>query len=571
MKRASIRVQEPTPELIEKIRRARVAISQQKPRYLKCPYCQHIPLQNMINTLYSKDISRKVSTALKAQMESGEFKKRNLPYGYRWDEEHSNMVFDEKTAPIVRKIFQWKIEGLSLPAIADRLDAMNAPNPEFQKYQVGVRTGNATAKKIWNKSSLTTILDNPHYVGDTVLGRTLNAIYKGVKNQHIDREEWIVFPNTHEAIISREDFQKVRELRDAAARTRVEKMERTEEIRATLINLFEDKIVCADCGRKLYFHRKRVDKRKDGAWYAFYECSSSVKRGNLCTPHYMRQDIVPHIGDVKLTALTTLQIQKFYNETKAHGRVQRYKNMDDLSLSNKTIRGLHTMLRQCLEQAVTERLIPYNPANGCRLPKKEKKKMQIIPPEKIRDYLKAAEEWGVLPMFYLELSTGLRRGELVALLWSDLNLQTKTLTVSKSVSRGKGELVVTEPKTENSVREIYLSDEAIRLLVEDRKNHPFSPYMFPSPKTGGMYGPDCVGRIHKKLLEKAGIEEHVRFHDLRHTFSTLAIQSGIDPKTVAEILGHASAEFSLDVYTHVTTGMKKEAAQKISGFMASVG
>ncbi len=139
------------------------------------------------------------------------------------------------------------------------------------------------------------------------------------------------------------------------------------------------------------------------------------------------------------------------------------------------------------------------------------------------------------------------------------------------MSRGKGELVVTEPKTENSVREIYLSDEAIRLLVEDRKNHPFSPYMFPSPKTGGMYGPDCVGRIHKKLLEKAGIEEHVRFHDLRHTFSTLAIQSGIDPKTVAEILGHASAEFSLDVYTHVTAGMKKEAAQKISGFMASVG
>ena len=72
-------------------------------------------------------------------------------------------------------------------------------------------------------------------------------------------------------------------------------------------------------------------------------------------------------------------------------------------------------------------------------------------------------------------------------------------------------------------------------------------------------------------LKNAGIEEHVRFHDLRHTFSTLAIQSGIDPKTVAEILGHASAEFSLDVYTHVTAGMKKEAAQKISGFMASVG
>ena len=268
-----------------------------------------------------------------------------------------------------------------------------------------------------------------------------------------------------------------------------------------------------------------VTKRRDYTvgewaqlWYENYAKPSVRASTAAYYKNYIDQHIVPRIGDIKLTALTTLQIQKFYNETKVHGRVQRYEKMDDLSLSNKTIRGLHTMLRQCLEQAVTERLIPYNPANGCRLPKKEKKKMQIIPPEKIRDYLKAAEEWGVLPMFYLELSTGLRRGELVALLWSDLNLQTKTLTVSKSVSRGKGELVVTEPKTENSVREIYLSDEAIRLLVEDRKNHPFSPYMFPSPKTGGMYGPDCVGRIHKKLLEKAGIEEHVRFHDLRHPY-----------------------------------------------------
>ena len=337
---------------------------------------------------------------------------------------------------------------------------------------------------------------------------------------------------------------------------------------------------CKEKLRKAMEELEKIDvtKRRDYTvgewaqlWYENYAKPSVRASTAAYYKNYIDQHIVPRIGDIKLTALTTLQLQKFYNETKAHGRVQRYENMDDLSLSNKTIRGLHTMLRQCLEQAVTERLIPYNPANGCRLPKKEKKKMQIIPPDKIRDYLKAAEEWGILPMFYLELSTGLRRGELVALLWSDLNLQTKTLTVSKSVSRGKGELVVTEPKTENSVREIYLSDEAIRLLVEDRKNHPFNPYMFPSPKTGGMYGPDCVGRIHKKLLEKAGIEEHVRFHDLRHTFSTLAIQSGIDPKTVAEILGHASAEFSLDVYTHVTAGMKKEAAQKISGFMASVG
>ena len=286
--------------------------------------------------------------------------------------------------------------------------------------------------------------------------------------------------------------------------------------------------------------------------------------------NYIEKHIVPRIGKIKLRKLTTLDIQKFYNKSRESGRVQRYEGMKDLGLSNKTIRGLHAMLRQCLEQAVTERLIPYNPAANCKLPPKEKKEMQIIPPEKLGDYLRAAEEYGLLPMFYLELTTGLRRGELLALLWTDLNIKEKCLTVSKSVSRGKGELRVTEPKTKNSVRTVYIDDEAIRLLVENRKNHPFSPYLFPSTVTGGMYGPDCVARIHKKLLKRAGIEEHVRFHDLRRTFATMALQNGVDPKTVSGMLGHYSAEFTLDVYTNVTKEMQKDAAKKIGGFMAEV-
>jgi len=244
--------------------------------------------------------------------------------------------------------------------------------------------------------------------------------------------------------------------------------------------------------------------------------------------------------------------------------------MEDLSLSSKTVRGLHAMLRQCLEQAVTERLIPFNPAANCKLPPKEKKEMQIIPPERLGDYLRAAADHGVLPMFYLELTSGLRRGELLALLWTDLNVKEKCLTVSKSVSRGKGELRVTEPKTKNSIRTVYIDDTAIRLLVEDHKKHPSNPYLFPSPVTGEMYGPDCVGRIHKKLLERAGIEEHVRFHDLRRTFATMALQNGIDPKTVSGMLGHYSAEFTLDIYTNVTKEMQKEAAKRIGGFMADV-
>lgn len=251
-----------------------------------------IPLQNMINGLYSKDISRKVSTALKAQMEQGTFQKRNLPYGYRWNEEHTNMVIDEETASYVRLIFQRKIEGCSMPMILDELDRLGAPNTELRKRQNGTRTGDGCSCKGWHKSTVYGILTNPHYVGDTVLGRSMVAIYKGIKSHNVkDKDEWIVFPNTHQAIISREDFQKVQDIMNAASVARQTKMQKSEEIRATLINLFDGKIICADCGKRMYFHRKRVDKRKDGGWYAFYECSTYVgRRYEHCTAHYIRQD-----------------------------------------------------------------------------------------------------------------------------------------------------------------------------------------------------------------------------------------------------------------------------------------
>ena len=251
-----------------------------------------IPLQNMINALYSKDISRKVSTALKAQMEQGTFQKRNLPYGYRWNEEHTNLVLDEETASYVRLIFQRKIEGWSMPMILDELDRLGAPNTELRKRQNSTRTGNGCSCKGWHKSTVYGILTNPHYVGDTVLGRSMVAIYKGIKSHNVkDKDEWIVFPNTHEAIISREDFQKVQDIMNAASEARQTKMQKSEEIRATLINLFDGKIFCADCGKRMYFHRKKVDKRKDGGWYAFYECSTYVgRRYEHCTAHYIRQD-----------------------------------------------------------------------------------------------------------------------------------------------------------------------------------------------------------------------------------------------------------------------------------------
>ena len=176
------------------------------------------------------------------------------------------------------------------------------------------------------------------------------------------------------------------------------------------------------------------------------------------------------------------------------------------------------MLHSALERAVKERLILRNPTEDCIAPKVQKIEMQILPPEHIKDYLDAADRRGLLPMFYLELVTGLRKGEITALLWSDLDIQNKTISVSKQyVKNPNGELTLSRPKTETSVRKVSIPQEAVDLLIAEHGKHPENPYMFPSPATGEMYYPDSIVNLHKKILKDAGLP-HIRFHDLRHPY-----------------------------------------------------
>lgn len=141
--------------------------------------------------------------------------------------------------------------------------------------------------------------------------------------------------------------------------------------------------------------------------------------------------------------------------------------------------------------------------------------------------------------------------------------------MSKQVTQIDGELVVTEPKTKNSVRKVALSQQAVDLLVWEHEQHPDTPILFPSPRTGGYWSPDAVSRINRKLLAKAGIEQHVHFHDLRHTSATMALSSGVDVKILSSMLSHFSAGFTLDTYTHITNDMQRGAAEKIGSFMES--
>ena len=228
--------------------------------------------------------------------------------------------------------------------------------------------------------------------------------------------------------------------------------------------------------------------------------------------------VIPAIGAIKLKQLSSIHIQRMYNDLRENGRMPRGAKQNDKPLSNTFVRRVHAVLQAALKQAVKERLIPYNPCENCCIPPKDKKEMTILPPEKIGRYLQEAEKYGVLPMFYLELSSGLRRGELLALQWTDLNVKERILTVNKQVTRMEGELDVTEPKTKNSVRKVALSQQAVNLLVQEHEQHPDNPILFPSPRTGGYWSPDAVSRINRKLLKNAGIEEHVRFHDLRHPY-----------------------------------------------------
>ena len=215
-------------------------------------------------------------------------------------------------------------------------------------------------------------------------------------------------------------------------------------------------------------------------------------------------------------------------------------------------------------------MIPRNPTDDCIAPKVQKVEMKTLLPEHLKSYLDAANVRDVLPMFYLELVSGLRKGELVALLWTDLDVEHKTISVSKQYVRNpSGEVMLSRPKTETSVRQVSIPQDAVDLLIQEHSKHPDNPYMFPSPVTGEMYHPDSVVKLHEKILKDAELE-HIRFHDLRHTFATLALQNGVDVKTVSSMLGHYDAGFTLRTYTHATRQVQNQAAETMGNFMAQV-
>ena len=250
-----------------------------------------VSLQNLVNAIYSRDISKKVSTALRAQMETGSFRNRNLPYGYLWNEDKTAYVVDEEAAAVVRQIFEWKLREVSVYTIVERLKAGGIESPERHKRRAGTRNGGNIQGEGWCPSTIRGILQNRAYIGEMICGKSETALYKGLKKRLTEKDNWIVVSDAHPPIVSVSDFEAVeRQMREDSAH-RETAMEWSADIRAGMIDLFAGKIFCADCGKRMYYKRQRICGCKNVTFRGVYDCSTHMRRGHgTCFKHAMRQD-----------------------------------------------------------------------------------------------------------------------------------------------------------------------------------------------------------------------------------------------------------------------------------------
>lgn len=251
-------------------------------------------------------------------------------------------------------------------------------------------------------------------------------------------------------------------------------------------------------------------------WYQSYKKPNLRPNTQMSYERRIYRHIIPALGNIQMDKLTTNNIQQFYSKLKQNGRLLRTEIYGE-GLSDQTIRGIHTTLHAALDKAVAEKLILRNPADGCRIPSAKAREMQVLTPEEIQRLLIQAKEDDCYELLLLELSTGLRRGEICALQWNDLNLRTGELRIERQVHRVNGELVVSPPKTKASNRSVILPAPVHRVLKMYKKAIA-SRWMFPSPVSeDSPRDPAAVRKRLQIVLERAGCKK-VRFHDLRHVF-----------------------------------------------------
>ena len=261
-----------------------------------------IPLKNMINDVYAKDISRKIITSFRARQEKGEFLPAFAPYGYVKSKEVAyRYEVDQETAPYVRMIFEWKAEGVSHNEICKRLNDMGAVTPARRKVDLGIWRAEKYKHTVWHGRTIIDIMKNPTYTGCIVYGRIPKSLYEGIKMHRAPEEEWRYVPDAHEPIVSQELFDKVQKMFADRAEKFKAKMDENAPLRELVTNHFKGKIYCGDCGKRMRFV-KPTDKRYPvDQDHAVYVCGGYLDSGySRCSRHSIRY---PVVADAVLVAI----------------------------------------------------------------------------------------------------------------------------------------------------------------------------------------------------------------------------------------------------------------------------
>jgi len=282
--------------------------------------------------------------------------------------------------------------------------------------------------------------------------------------------------------------------------------------------------------------------------------------------------VKPKLGYILLGQLETTPLQRFFNEKKKDG------------LSPRTVKYIHSVISGALKEAENLGYIPSNPAKAVKLPKQEQKPIRYFDSEQVGKFLQLAKHDHYYPAYLLELWTGLRRGELLALRWGDIDLKEGAVKVSRGMVRTTADgLIFQEPKTLFGKREIGIPPvvcEVLRFHQEKQKrekgeageawtkelkftgDEPENNDLVFTNKIGQPLDPRAFSSHFKNLIKGTELEG-VTFHGLRHSFAILCLQEGVDPRTTQENLGHHDPGFTLKVYSQATKKMKRDAVDKI--------
>lgn len=272
----------------------------------------------------------------------------------------------------------------------------------------------------------------------------------------------------------------------------------------------------------------------------------------------LRRYIQPVLGERIMSTITPLDVQ------------DAYQRMIDRGLSSRTVRYTHSVLRSAMRQAIRWRLLLQDPTDGAQLPRLGRREMRVLTAEQSRIFLSAALQTHYGPVFAVALTTGMRPSEYLGLKWQDVDWDRGTVSVVRTLERAAGLWRFAETKRDRSRRIIKLQDWVL-ITLKDLRGRTTQQIgssgadavglVFTTP-TGRPIHSDKLAKRFKAILRKAGLPV-IHLYALRHTSATLALAAGVPPKVVAEQLGHASAAFTLDVYSHLLPHMQSQAAIKV--------